>query len=122
MWCGAPKGSERRQITQSRHHVDAQLPRLRSLAAEVNGVPTRQQSRIKSRDRYSARLKGLERFKQAAEVLRLRKQEKIDVLANLRRAVKHAGLPAHEQSPGAMFLDRRKTCRIGVGIKAASHG
>jgi hypothetical protein len=34
--------------------------------------------------------------------------QEIHVLANLRRAVKHAGLPAHEKRSGPTRLDRKK--------------
>jgi hypothetical protein len=45
---------------------------------------------------------------QTLEILLLREDQKVDVFANSRRAVKHAGLPAHEQCPRAIRLDRRK--------------
>src|ERR1035437_64466 len=50
----------------------------------------------------------LQRGEQPGEILLLGEQDEINVFANLRRAVEHAGLPSHKQRLDAIGLDRRK--------------
>lgn len=74
----------------------------------MHGVTTLQHGGIKRGHRDPRGLQSRERATQLLVIPVVREDQEIHILANLRRAVKHAGLPAHEQRPGSTRLDRKK--------------
>jgi hypothetical protein len=53
-------------------------------------------------------IEAAQRGLKPAVIVLLAKENQINVLANLRRAVEYAGLPSHKQRLDAIALDRRK--------------
>jgi hypothetical protein len=74
----------------------------------MNRVPAFQQRRIETRYRNSRSLELVKSPLEPVEILLFGQNKKINVLANLRRAVEYAGLPSHEQRADAIDSDRRK--------------
>ena len=81
--------------------VQVSLPELRRVAAG-------QGAGIKWGHSDSFRIKRVECQLQFGEICRIGEDQEVNVLANLRRAVEHAGLPAHEQRSGPTRAGRRK--------------
>jgi hypothetical protein len=74
----------------------------------MNGMSPLQYLRVK---RWHRNTDGLEIIQSQVEFHKIgsiREDEKIHVLAKLRRAVEHAGLAAHKQCLNLMFLHRQK--------------
>lgn len=74
----------------------------------MDDVPAIPNARVEAWNGNSYGIKLRKRCVKAFKILLRRENEKIDVFAKLRCAVKHAGLAAHKQRLNLMFLDRRK--------------
>jgi hypothetical protein len=70
----------------------------------MHGVPPRQHRRIEAGNRDPFRFEFRQGRVPPGEVLVRGEDSEINVLANLRRAVKHAGLPTHEQCLDTMLV------------------
>ncbi len=93
---------------QPAHDIHPEPLHAAGIASEVDRMPTIKHRSAEWRHRNSPPLKLLNRSFKANKIVRFGQNQDIDVLANLRRAVEDAGLPAHEQGPDAMSLERRK--------------
>jgi hypothetical protein len=96
------------QVAQTGHDVHAQFLDAGSRAPEMDRVAAPQQSGIEGRHANAPGGQHVERPSEPGEVARVGEQDDVHVLANLRRALEDAGLPAHEQRLDAIGLESRK--------------
>lgn len=76
--------------------------------AKMHRMPSQQESRFEWRNGDTFRLKFQQSIGQTLEVFSPDEDHHIAILAKLRRAVKHAGLPPHKQVADCVDRERRK--------------
>ena len=103
-----PQRGELRHRPEAGHDVHPEPFRPGCTAPKVNRMSPGQGCRVERRHGDLVCLQLGQSRLETGEVLRVGQHQKIDVLANLRRAVEDAGLPAHEQGPDATPLECRK--------------
>jgi hypothetical protein len=103
-----PKRLKGRHPSQLGHDVNAHVHRLGVVATKVNGMTFFQVFGKERGDGNTLSLEIIEGRLKPIQVLKVGKNDKVDVSAELSRAIKHAGLTAHEQALNAMLPNRRK--------------
>jgi hypothetical protein len=88
--------------------IQANVHRIRMLAAKVNRMTAIQIPLLKRRDRDALGFEFFERRSQSSEILVIGKDDNVTVTTKLYRAVKHASLTAHKQVLCLVGGKRRK--------------
>ena len=103
-----PKVGKGGHAAHAGHDIHPHARGLGMMAAKVDGKAGVEVDGIERRDGNLLRLQLVERRLQAGEVFRVGENRQIGIAAKLGRAVKHAGLPAHEKRLHLALADRGK--------------
>ena len=103
-----PKFGEGIDAAHPGHDIHAHARCIGMVATEMDSVAATKEHRIEGWNSDDFGLEILECCLQTDEISGVGEDDEIGIAAKFRRAVKHAGLTAHEQGADAVLLDRRK--------------